>query len=77
MIVGKSSQMHRYVEIELLKNLNKIDPVTYKVYRLQVKLRAYNCNNELLDQISREERLQKLDEAFKGIEEEYQLILKL
>ncbi|CAG8575354.1 7130_t:CDS:10 [Diversispora eburnea] len=76
--VDKKRQMHRCIEIELLQNLNKRDPVAYKAYRLQVKQRVYNWNKELLDQISREERLQKLDETFKGIEEEYQqLILKL
>ncbi|CAG8638967.1 7470_t:CDS:2 [Acaulospora morrowiae] len=71
-------QLCRCIEIELLRNLNKTDPVAYKAYRLQVKQRLYHWNKELLDQVNKTERIQKLDEAFKGIEEEYQqLILRL
>ncbi|CAG8464272.1 1734_t:CDS:2, partial [Racocetra persica] len=68
-------QMARCIEIELLRNLNKTDPVAYKAYRLQVKQRLYLWNEDILRQLDRAERIQKLEETFKGLEEDYHSII--
>ncbi|CAG8751996.1 11717_t:CDS:2, partial [Dentiscutata erythropus] len=68
-------QMARCVEIELLRNLNKTDPVAYKAYRLQVKQRLYLWNEDILRQLDRAERILKLEETFKGLEEDYHSII--
>lgn len=68
-------QMARCIEIELLRNLNKTDPVAYKAYRLQVKQRLYLWNEDILRQLDRAERIQKLEETFKGLEEDYYSII--
>ncbi|CAG8772929.1 4667_t:CDS:2, partial [Cetraspora pellucida] len=68
-------QMARCIEIELLRNLHKADPVAYKAYRLQVKQRLYLWNEDILRQLDRAERIQKLEETFKGLEEDYHSII--
>ncbi|GBB87356.1 hypothetical protein RclHR1_01380018 [Rhizophagus clarus] len=68
-------QLLRCLEIELLRKLNKSDAAAYKAYRLQVKERLYNWNKEILKDVDRAERIEKLEETFKGLVEEYQEIL--
>ncbi|PKK71404.1 histone acetyltransferase type B catalytic subunit [Rhizophagus irregularis] len=68
-------QLLRCLEIELLRKLNKSDAAAYKAYRLQVKERLYNWNKEILKDIDRDERIEKLEETFKSLVEEYQDIL--
>ncbi|RIA88041.1 acyl-CoA N-acyltransferase [Glomus cerebriforme] len=68
-------QLLRCLEIELLRKLNKTDAAAYKAYRLQVKERLYNWNKEVLKDIDRAERIEKLKETFEALVGEYQEIL--
>ncbi|KAL1918178.1 uncharacterized protein VTP21DRAFT_3444 [Calcarisporiella thermophila] len=70
-------QTQRCIEIWLLKNLNKTDPDQIKRYRLQVKERLYRFNLDALSQMERHERLEKLEETYRNVEEDYHRILNL
>ncbi|CAG8499754.1 1564_t:CDS:10 [Paraglomus brasilianum] len=70
-------QMHRCIEMLMLKRLNKSDVNAYKAYRIQVKKRLYNHNKDVLCQMSKSERIEKLAETYISIEEDYYRILSL
>ncbi|CAG8686595.1 8273_t:CDS:1 [Ambispora leptoticha] len=70
-------QMARCLEIYLLRKLNKTNENSYKNYRLHVKKRLFRHNEDTLNQLSKEERLQKLEETYRGVEDDYQRILLL
>ncbi|KAJ3288168.1 histone acetyltransferase 1 [Borealophlyctis nickersoniae] len=68
-------QTERCLEMALLKRLKIKDLAKYKAYRLQVKRRVYRQNAELLASLDQSERVQKLDETYKAIEEGYRSTL--
>lgn len=51
--------------------LNKKDPKQYKQYRLLVKCRVYKQNRDLLVQLDRLERIDKLEETYLHVEDDY------
>lgn len=57
--------------MELLRKLNKKDPKQYKQYRLLVKSRIYKQNRDLLVQLDRLERIDKLEETYLHVEDDY------
>ncbi|KAG2184807.1 hypothetical protein INT43_000720 [Umbelopsis isabellina] len=70
-------QMQRCVEIHLLHHLDKPKAIEYRNYRLQVKKRLYKFNYDALRDMEADERLEKLQETYKGVEEDYHRILEL
>jgi histone acetyltransferase 1 len=60
----------------LLKTLKKSDPEMYKAYRLYVKKRLFRHNEEVLAPMSREERIEKLEETYKRVEDNYKEIVR-
>ncbi|TFK72215.1 histone acetyltransferase type B catalytic subunit [Pluteus cervinus] len=70
-------QFARLVEMLILSRLSPSDVRAMKAYRLQVKERLYRFNFEILVQLEKEERLEKLEETFRSVKEDYQRILAL
>ncbi|KAI8580779.1 hypothetical protein K450DRAFT_235937 [Umbelopsis ramanniana AG] len=70
-------QMQRCIEIYLLQHLDKRKASDYKSYRLQVKTRLYKFNLDALRDMEANERLEKLQETYKGVEEDYHRIIEL
>ncbi|KAK7207028.1 acyl-CoA N-acyltransferase [Myxozyma melibiosi] len=70
-------QFERLVEMALLRRLKKSNARQYKAYRLQVKQRLYKHNREALKDLDRFERVDKLDETYRGVEEDYYRILQV
>ncbi|KAF8921043.1 histone acetyltransferase type B catalytic subunit [Mucidula mucida] len=69
-------QFQRLIEMVILSRLDS-EPKAQKAYRLQVKERLYRFNFEMLAQLESEERLEKLEETFKSVTEDYRRILAL
>ncbi|KAF8466625.1 acyl-CoA N-acyltransferase [Kalaharituber pfeilii] len=69
-------QFAQVVELELLRTLNKKDPKLYKMYRVLVKGRIYKQNRDLLAQLDRLERIDKLEETYFHVEDDYTRLLK-
>ncbi|KAJ7581507.1 histone acetyltransferase type B catalytic subunit [Mycena floridula] len=68
-------QFQRLVEMLILHRLDVNDALALKAYRLQVKERLYRFNFEILAQLEKEERLEKLEETFQSVREDYTRIL--
>jgi len=70
-------QFHRLVEMLIQLHLNPTDARTAKAYRLQVKERLYRFNYEVLAQLEEKDRLEKLEETFQSVCEDYRRILAM
>ncbi|KAF9072894.1 histone acetyltransferase type B catalytic subunit [Rhodocollybia butyracea] len=70
-------QFQRLVEMLIQMHSDPLDARGLKAYRLQVKERLYRFNFEVLAQLEKEERLEKLEETFQSVREDYNRILKL
>ncbi|KIY48309.1 histone acetyltransferase type B [Fistulina hepatica ATCC 64428] len=70
-----SRQFQRLIEMLILLRLDTRDARAVKAYRLQVKERLYRFNYEILAQLEKEERLEKLEETFRSVKEGYSRIL--
>ncbi|KAI0040276.1 histone acetyltransferase type B [Auriscalpium vulgare] len=68
-------QFHRLVEMLIQLHLDPSDSKAARAYRLQVKERLYRFNYEVLVQLEDQERLEKLEETFQTVREDYQRIL--
>ncbi|PWN45794.1 histone acetyltransferase type B [Ceraceosorus guamensis] len=64
-------QWSRLVEMAQLLNLDQEDHEQMRHYRLQVKSRLYKFNKDVLQQMSRGERVAKLHQTYEGVIEEY------
>ncbi|KAG1836638.1 acyl-CoA N-acyltransferase [Suillus subalutaceus] len=70
-------QWQRLMEMLILMHLNPTDIQGARAYRLQVKERLYRFNFEILAQLEKEERLEKLEETFQSLREDYLRILEM
>jgi histone acetyltransferase 1 len=70
-------QFHRLVEMLIQLHLNPTDARAAKAYRLQVKERLYRFNYEVLAQLEEKDRLEKLEETFQSVCEDYRRILAM
>ncbi|KAH7905080.1 acyl-CoA N-acyltransferase [Hygrophoropsis aurantiaca] len=70
-------QFQRLVEMLTLMHLDPADANGAKAYRLQVKERLYRFNFEILAQLEKHERLEKLEETFGSVTEDYTRILAM
>ncbi|KAG0705310.1 acyl-CoA N-acyltransferase [Suillus ampliporus] len=70
-------QFHRLVEMLILMHLDPADIPAARAYRLHVKERLYRFNFEILAQLEKEERLEKLEETFQSLREDYLRILAM
>jgi len=68
-------QFHRLIEMLILFHLDPIDQRAARAYRLQVKERLYRFNFEVLAQLDKQERLEKLEETFQSVRQDYLRIL--
>ncbi|KAG6379181.1 acyl-CoA N-acyltransferase [Boletus reticuloceps] len=70
-------QFHRLVEILIMLHLDPTDIQGMRAFRLHVKERLYRFNFEILAQMEKEERLQKLEETFQNVQEDYKRLLAM
>jgi len=70
-------QFHRLVEMLQLLRMDPLDVKASKAFRIQVKERLYRFNFEILVQLEKQERLEKLEETFQNVVEDYQRILAM
>jgi len=70
-------QFLRLVEMLIILHLDPTDVQGAKAFRLQVKERLYRFNFEFLAQMEKEERLQKLEETFQSVQEDYKRLLAM
>ncbi|RXW24202.1 hypothetical protein EST38_g1683 [Candolleomyces aberdarensis] len=70
-------QFQRLVEMLILFKMDVSDVRNMRAYRLQVKERLYRFNFEVLAQMEKDERHEKLEETFQGVKEDYHRILAL
>jgi len=70
-------QFQRLVEMLILLRIDPNDARAMRAYRLQVKERLYRFNFEILAQLEKQERLDKLEETFQSVREDYLRILAL
>ncbi|KAG9100649.1 histone acetyltransferase 1 [Ceratobasidium sp. UAMH 11750] len=70
-----SRQFHRLIEMLILRRLDPSSKQAQKAFRLQVKERLYRFNYEILSQLEKDERLEKLEETFQNVRTDYQRIL--
>ncbi|OJA07596.1 hypothetical protein AZE42_06279 [Rhizopogon vesiculosus] len=70
-------QFQRLVEMLILMHLDPADIRAARAYRLQVKERLYRFNFEILAQLEKQERLEKLEETFQSLREDYLRILAM
>ncbi|TFY66469.1 hypothetical protein EVG20_g4608 [Dentipellis fragilis] len=70
-------QFHRLIEMLILLHLEPTDVRSARAYRLQVKERLYRFNYEVLAQLEDQERLEKLEETFQSVKEDYHRILAM
>ncbi|TBU26051.1 histone acetyltransferase type B catalytic subunit [Dichomitus squalens] len=68
-------QFHRLIEMLILKHMDPADERGNRAYRLQVKERLYRFNFEILMQLDKQERQQKLEETFQSVVADYKRIL--
>lgn len=64
-------QWARMLEILALKHLDQTDAAVLRAYRLQVKARLFRKNREVLLQLDKVQRLEKLHETFEAVVDEY------
>jgi len=72
-----SRQFHRLVEMLIMLHLDPADARSARAFRLQVKERIYRLNFEILAQLEKEERLEKLEETFQSVQEDYTRLLAM
>ncbi|GJE87946.1 histone acetyltransferase type B [Phanerochaete sordida] len=70
-------QFSRLVEMLQLLHVDEADPRAWRAYRLQVKERLYRFNFEVLMQLEKVERQEKLEETFRSVCEDYRRILAM
>ncbi|KAJ6546965.1 acyl-CoA N-acyltransferase [Mycena capillaripes] len=70
-------QFNRLVEMLILLRLDPTDGHAMRAYRIQVKERLYRFNFEILAQLEKQERLDKLEETFQSVRDDYMRILAL
>ncbi|KAI0345086.1 histone acetyltransferase type B [Trametopsis cervina] len=70
-------QFSRLIEMLQLRSIEGGDPLAMRAYRLQVKERLYRFNFEVLMQLEKDERQQKLEETFQNVCEDYRRILTM
>ncbi|KAJ7915537.1 histone acetyltransferase type B catalytic subunit [Mycena leptocephala] len=70
-------QFNRLLEMLILLRLDPADGRAMRAYRLQVKERLYRFNFEILAQLEKQERLDKLEETFQSVRDDYMRILAL
>ncbi|KAJ2930049.1 hypothetical protein H1R20_g7005, partial [Candolleomyces eurysporus] len=70
-------QFQRLVEMLILFKMDVSDVRNMRAYRLQVKERLYRFNFEVLAQMEKDERHEKLEETFQSVKEDYHRILAL
>uniref|UniRef100_A0A8H7Y2N6 Histone acetyltransferase type B catalytic subunit n=1 Tax=Psilocybe cubensis TaxID=181762 RepID=A0A8H7Y2N6_PSICU len=70
-------QFQRVTEMLALLHLDPQDQNIMRAYRLQVKERLYRFNFEILAQLEKEERHEKLEETFQSVRDDYHRILAL
>ncbi|TEB36251.1 histone acetyltransferase type B catalytic subunit [Coprinellus micaceus] len=70
-------QFQRLTEMLILFKMDMSDARVMRAYRLQVKERLYRFNFEILAQIDKEERHEKLEETFQSVKDDYHRILAL
>ncbi|KAG8944860.1 histone acetyltransferase 1 [Tulasnella sp. 424] len=70
-------QFHRLIEMLVLRSLPPDDAKLMRAYRLQVKERIFRFNYEILSQLEKEERIEKLEETFASVRDDYRRILGL
>ncbi|EJD06193.1 histone acetyltransferase type B catalytic subunit [Fomitiporia mediterranea MF3/22] len=71
-------QFHRLIEMLILKHIDLSDSKAVRAYRLQVKERLYKFNYEILAQLeNKSDRLEKLEETFQSVREDYRRILAM
>ncbi|KAA1477089.1 histone acetyltransferase type B catalytic subunit [Dentipellis sp. KUC8613] len=68
-------QFHRLIEMLILIHLDPTDVRSARAFRLQVKERLYRFNYEVLAQLEDKERLEKLEETFQSVKEDYYRIV--
>ncbi|KAK9317920.1 acyl-CoA N-acyltransferase [Lipomyces starkeyi] len=68
-------QFQRLMEMALLRRLKKSEGNEYRKYRLQVKQRLFKHNKEALKDLDKFERIEKIDEAYRSVEEDYYRLL--
>ncbi|KAI5817158.1 acyl-CoA N-acyltransferase [Pyronema omphalodes] len=75
----KMPQRHfnRLIEIKLLKSLNVKDKKQYKQYRLFVKKRIFLQSRDVLIQLDRLDRVDKLHETYLHVEDDHKRLLEL
>ena len=64
-------QWSRLIEMAQLIRLDPSDEERTRAYRLQVKARLFRFNKDILTQLAKEERVQKLQETFESVLDEY------
>lgn len=57
--------------MKLLKDLEKKEQKLYKQFRLLVKSRIYKQNRDVMAQLDRLERIDKLEETYLHVEDDY------
>ncbi|KAG8903331.1 histone acetyltransferase 1 [Tulasnella sp. 403] len=70
-------QFQRLMEMLVLRSLPVEDVAVNRAFRLQVKERLFRFNYEIMSQLDREERIQKLEETFVSVRDDYRRILGL
>ncbi|KAF5386609.1 hypothetical protein D9615_001931 [Tricholomella constricta] len=70
-------QFQRLTEMLILLRLDPSDARAMRAYRIQVKERLYRFNFEILAQMEQHERLEKLEETFQSVKDDYQRILAM
>lgn len=77
--LAKMPERHfnRLIEIMLLKSLNAKDKKQYKQYRLFVKRRIFLQSQDVLLQLDRVERVDKLHETYLHVEDDHKRLLQL
>jgi len=72
-----SRQFSRLIEMLVLRSLPLNDVKLNRAFRLQVKERLFRFNYEIMSQLDREERVEKLEETFNSVRDDYRRILAL
>ncbi|KIJ63313.1 hypothetical protein HYDPIDRAFT_29571 [Hydnomerulius pinastri MD-312] len=70
-------QFQRLVEMLVMLHLDPADVRSARAYRLQVKERLYRFNFEVLAQLEKDERLEKLEETFQSVQDDYTRLLAM
>jgi len=69
-------QFSRCIEMKLLQKLNVKDKIAQRTYRLIVKSRIYKQHSDVLSQLDRLYRIEKLDETYHHVEDDYRRLLQ-